>query len=91
MADALEAWVDETGIDGFNLTYALAHETVRDVVEWVVPELQRRGRYPTAYVPGALRHKLFGRGARLPASHAARQLRLGGAPAPAPAPASTTV
>lgn len=87
VADALEAWVDETGIDGFNLTYALAHETIRDVVEWVVPELQRRGRYPSAYAPGALRHKLFGRGARLPGGHAARQLRLGSAKAPAPPPA----
>ncbi|WP_428419479.1 LLM class flavin-dependent oxidoreductase [Methylibium sp.] len=76
VADELERWVDETGIDGFNLTYALAHETMRDVVELVVPELQRRGRYATEYTPGPLRHKLFGRGARLAPQHAARRLKL---------------
>jgi FMN-dependent oxidoreductase (nitrilotriacetate monooxygenase family) len=76
VADELERWVEATGIDGFNLTYALAHETMRDVVELIVPELQRRGRYATEYTPGALRHKLFGRGARLPARHAARAAAL---------------
>lgn len=88
VADALESWVDETGIDGFNLTYALSHETIRDVVELVVPELQRRGRYPTAYAEGTLRHKLFGRGPRLAETHAARRLRIG-APAEAAADPAT--
>jgi len=77
VADQLEDWVDRTGIDGFNLTYALSHETMEDVVRWVVPELQRRGRYRTAYTPGSLRHKLFAQGDRLPAEHAGRQVKLG--------------
>ncbi len=81
VADDLESWVDETGIDGFNLTFAVAHETMRDVVERVVPELQRRGRYPLEYAPGTLRDKLFGRGARLDARHAARQVRIDAAQA----------
>jgi long-chain alkane monooxygenase len=34
-----------------------------------VPELQRRGVYPTAYKNGTLREKLFGAGARLPETH----------------------
>ena len=85
VASELEAWVDETGIDGFNLTYAIAHETMRDVVERIVPELQRRGRYRSAYPQGTLRSKLFRQGARLPASHAGRQVRLG-----EEAPAATT-
>jgi FMN-dependent oxidoreductase (nitrilotriacetate monooxygenase family) len=76
VADALEAWVDETGIDGFNLTHALAHESMRDVVERVVPELQRRGRYRKAYDAGSLRHKLFGQGPRLPATHVGRRVSL---------------
>ncbi|MFT3956065.1 MAG: LLM class flavin-dependent oxidoreductase [Piscinibacter sp.] len=88
VADALESWVDDTGIDGFNLTYALSHETIRDVVELIVPELQRRGRYPTAYADGALRHKLFGRGARLGADHSARRVRID---APAFIPSHDTV
>jgi hypothetical protein len=37
----------------------------------VVPELQQRGRYKTAYADGALRHKLFGQGPRLAAPHPA--------------------
>ncbi len=69
VADALEAWIEETGVDGFNLAYAVTPETFEDVVAYVVPELQRRGRYKTAYAPGTLRHKLFGRGDRLGAEH----------------------
>jgi FMN-dependent oxidoreductase (nitrilotriacetate monooxygenase family) len=76
VADALERWIDATGIDGFNLAYAIAHETMRDVVDFVVPELQRRGRYAAEYTAGALRHKLFGRGPRLDGRHAARRVRL---------------
>jgi hypothetical protein len=45
------------------------------VVEFVVPELRRRGVYPTEYLPGTLRNKLFGRGDRLPADHPARRFR----------------
>jgi long-chain alkane monooxygenase len=76
VADQLEAWMDETGIDGFNLAFALPNETFKDIVDLVVPELQRRGRYRSAYTNGTLREKLFGRAARLPASHPARQIRL---------------
>ena len=61
VADQLEAWQDETGIDGFNLAFAVAHESMRDVVELIVPELQKRGRYRKEYTPGTLREKLFGR------------------------------
>ena len=73
VADALIALQASTGIDGFNLTYAIAPDTFRDVVERVVPELQRRGMYPTRYVDGTLRDKLFGRGARLPDAHVGRR------------------
>lgn len=82
VADQLEAWVDETGIDGFNLTYAVTHGSMRDVVDWVVPELQRRGRYRLDYSPGTLRRQLFGRGDRLSPTHAARQVRIGDGQAP---------
>lgn len=61
VADQLEAWQDETGIDGFNLAFAVAHESMRDVVELIVPELQKRDRYRKEYTPGTLREKLFGR------------------------------
>ena len=76
IADQLEAWMDETGIDGFNLAYAIAHESMEDVVAFIVPELQRRGRYRTAYTDGTLRHQLFGAGPCLHPRHAGRLVRI---------------
>ena len=69
VADELESWVAETGVDGFNLAYAITPGTFEDVVEHVVPVLQERGRYPTSYEPGTLRSRLLGRGDRLPEEH----------------------
>jgi alkanesulfonate monooxygenase SsuD/methylene tetrahydromethanopterin reductase-like flavin-dependent oxidoreductase (luciferase family) len=76
VADGLEHWIDTTGIDGFNLCYAVAPETMTDVVDLVIPELQKRGRYKRAYTPGTLREKLFGaRNARLASPHPAATYR----------------
>ena len=72
IADTLESWVAQTDIDGFNLAYAVTPETFTDLVEFVVPELQRRGVYKTEYRKGTLREKLFGVGrARLSGAHPA--------------------
>ena len=60
VADALERWVDEGGIDGFNLAYAVTPGTVTDFIDYVVPELQRRGRAQTGYGSGTFRQKLLG-------------------------------
>lgn len=75
VADELQRWVEATDLDGFNLAYAVAHETFADVVEHLVPELQRRGVYPQAYREGTLREKLFGAGPLLPANHPAARYR----------------
>jgi alkanesulfonate monooxygenase len=76
VADALEDWVEKTGVDGFNLAFAVRPESMEAVVELLVPELQRRGRYPHAYEPGTLREKLFSQGApRLEAPHPAAGFR----------------
>ncbi|MGQ3280511.1 MAG: NtaA/DmoA family FMN-dependent monooxygenase, partial [Shinella sp.] len=75
IADLLQEWVAETDIDGFNLAYALAHESFADVIGYVVPELQRRGVYATGYREGTLRDKLFGDGPYLPESHPAHRFR----------------
>lgn len=75
VADLLQEWVEDTDIDGFNLAYALAHETFADVIGYVVPELQRRGVYATQYHQGTLREKLFGSGSFLPTSHPAHRFR----------------
>ena len=70
IADHLEQWIEDTGLDGFNLAFAVRPETFVDVVDLLVPELQRRGRYKTAYAKGTLREKLFGY-ARLNRQHPA--------------------
>jgi len=75
IADILQQWVEETDVDGFNLAYAITPGTFEDVVEYVVPELQRRGAYPRAYRPGTLREKLFGGGAHLQAPHPGASFR----------------
>ncbi|QIM17385.1 LLM class flavin-dependent oxidoreductase [Leucobacter insecticola] len=77
VADQMQQIVAETGIDGFNLAYAVTPGTFEDVVKHVVPELQRRGAYPTEYAPGTLRQKLFGAGDRLPENHRGSQYRVG--------------
>jgi alkanesulfonate monooxygenase len=79
VADQLEEWVDETDVDGFNLSYILTPESFSDFVELVVPELQRRGVYKLDYSAGTLREKLYGAGrSRLPQSHPAATYRYGG-------------
>lgn len=76
VVDAMQDWVAKTGVDGFNLAYAVTPETFENIVDLIVPELQQRGLYKTAYAPGTLREKLYGAGrARLPASHPAAKLR----------------
>ncbi|MGY9056228.1 MAG: LLM class flavin-dependent oxidoreductase [Alphaproteobacteria bacterium] len=74
VAEQMIGWMDETGIDGLNLAYAVMPETFEDVVEMVVPELQSRGRYKTAYREGSMREKLYGH-ARLGESHPAAAYR----------------
>ncbi|BEP48252.1 MULTISPECIES: LLM class flavin-dependent oxidoreductase [Variovorax] len=75
VADELQSWIDETGADGFNLSRTVVPESYEDFVDLVVPELQNRGIYKTAYAEGSLRRKLFDAGDRLPARHAAAQFR----------------
>lgn len=65
VADELERWIDEGEIDGFNLTRTVVPECYEDFIDLVVPELQARGRYKTAYRHGSLRAKLFNGEARL--------------------------
>ena len=74
IADTFQDWMENADVDGFNLAYAVTPETFEDIVDGVIPELQRRGVYKTAYAPGTLREKLTGR-ARLPASHPAARVR----------------
>ncbi len=75
VADELERWVDETGIDGLNLVPIYQPGSFTEFIELVVPELQRRGRMRTGYDGDTLRENLFGAGhRRLPPDHPAYRI-----------------
>jgi hypothetical protein len=74
IADRMQEYM-ATGIDGFNLVRTVAPEGMTDFVDLVVPELQRRGIYKTAYASGTYREKLFGGGPTLKAPHPATRHR----------------
>jgi FMN-dependent oxidoreductase (nitrilotriacetate monooxygenase family) len=69
-ADEIERWSDTFDLDGFLMRQFLSPGTARDFGDFVVPELQRRGRYRTQYEGTTLRENLFGPGRkRLAESH----------------------
>lgn len=60
VADQIIAWVDAMDVDGLNLSYAITPAGFEDLGTYVVPELQRRGRFKHDYAAGTLREKLYG-------------------------------
>ncbi|MBL7253150.1 LLM class flavin-dependent oxidoreductase [Paractinoplanes lichenicola] len=76
VADELERWIDEAGIDGFNIADPIPPVTFRDFTDLVVPELQRRGRVWTDYEGSTLRESFHGPGVtRVRPDHPAAQYR----------------
>ena len=70
VADELKSWIEETGVDGFNVSHAVKYQDIKDFTDFVVPELQRRGLMRTAYDGTTLRENLFGAGqTQLAADH----------------------
>ena len=70
VADQIESWAQATGVDGFNLVRTVMPESLEAIVDLLIPELQSRGRFKTAYREGSLREKLFAHGsAHLPSTH----------------------
>ena len=76
VADALQAWMVEADVDGFNLSRTVMPECLEAFIDLVVPVLQERGLYKTAYAPGTYREKLFGEDAHLSATHPAATHRV---------------
>ena len=74
VAEELIKIQDETDLDGFSLAYHITPGTFEDIVEYVVPELQERGRYKTEHTVGTLHHKMFGNGEHLPKRHIGAKL-----------------
>ena len=58
IADKMEHWVNNQGADGFNLMPPSLPHSIEDFVEYVVPELQRRGSFRREYEGNTLRSHL---------------------------------
>lgn len=58
IADELQAWFEQQAADGFNVMPPLLPTGLEDFANEVVPELQRRGLFRTAYEGSTLRDRL---------------------------------
>jgi alkanesulfonate monooxygenase SsuD/methylene tetrahydromethanopterin reductase-like flavin-dependent oxidoreductase (luciferase family) len=75
IAERLQQWA-QAGIDGVNVMYSTTPGSFLDFIEYVAPELQKRGLMQREYSPGTLREKLFGAGPYLPDRHVGRSYRI---------------
>jgi alkanesulfonate monooxygenase SsuD/methylene tetrahydromethanopterin reductase-like flavin-dependent oxidoreductase (luciferase family) len=82
VCDELAGWHD-AGVDGINLVNARDPETYEEFVDLIPPVLRGRGLMQRDYAEGTLRHKLFGRGDRVPQRHPAARYRGAFVPQPA--------
>ncbi|HET6234008.1 MAG TPA: LLM class flavin-dependent oxidoreductase [Acetobacteraceae bacterium] len=58
IADVMEEWIDAEACDGFNITPTHLPGGCEDFVNFITPELQRRGRFRTEYEGATLRENL---------------------------------
>jgi len=73
VADELQHWHEEVGVDGFNVKEVLRTGSLDDVVDLLVPELRARDLLAEPTAGETLRERLLGDGPRLAPSHPARQ------------------
>ncbi|POW55651.1 MULTISPECIES: LLM class flavin-dependent oxidoreductase [Pantoea] len=58
IADDFQLWLEQGGADGFNIMPAIMPDQLDLFVELVIPELRRRGLFPTDYAYATLRENL---------------------------------
>ena len=58
IADTLQVWFEQEGADGFNILPPWLPDGLTDFIDLVIPELQRRGLFRTAYEGQTLRENL---------------------------------
>ncbi|MET0886413.1 MAG: NtaA/DmoA family FMN-dependent monooxygenase [Mycetocola sp.] len=76
VVDELEAHADRYDLDGFLLRSLMYPHSMRDFRDYIVPEMQRRGIYRTAYEGTTLREHIFGAGrTRIADNHHAASFR----------------
>jgi FMN-dependent oxidoreductase (nitrilotriacetate monooxygenase family) len=82
VADQVEAFVAQTGADGFLIQPHMTPDTYDDFIELLLPELRRRGLARSEYEGTTLRERLFPEGtAHLPETHRGHAFRAGRNPA----------
>lgn len=62
VADTLEQWITEADVDGFNLGHVVVPGAWEDVIQYLLPELEKRGWLGTGDYPvrgGTARENLF--------------------------------
>lgn len=77
VADILEKWVDVAEVDGFNISYATTPGTFEDVIQYLWPELHRRGVLQTEYAGTTMRENYLqdGGGPKVRHGHPATKYR----------------
>lgn len=77
VADILQRWIEESGVDGFNLSYAVNPGDFEDMIKWLLPELRARGVFWDDYVATTTRENYLqdGRGPRLRDDHPGSQYK----------------
>lgn len=75
VANILEQWVEEAGVDGFNISYATTPSTFEDLVKYLWPELRNRGVLQKQYAGSTMRENYLqdGKGPRARDWHPARE------------------
>ncbi|WP_087745527.1 MULTISPECIES: LLM class flavin-dependent oxidoreductase [unclassified Acidovorax] len=58
IADRMQEWFENGAADGFNVMPSVLPQSLDEFVELVIPELQRRGLFRTAYEGSTLRENL---------------------------------
>jgi alkanesulfonate monooxygenase SsuD/methylene tetrahydromethanopterin reductase-like flavin-dependent oxidoreductase (luciferase family) len=58
IVDDMETWFKEGAADGFNLCPAILPNGLEDFVEFILPELRKRGLFRTEYASSTLRGNL---------------------------------
>lgn len=66
----MERWIEVADVDGFNLAHVTNPGTFEDIIEFLLPELERRGLYATKVEKegATAREVIFGT-SRLPEDH----------------------
>lgn len=77
VADYLQTWIEEGGVDGFNISYAVNPGDFEDIITYLLPELRARGVFWDDYAASTTRENYFqdGKGPRVRDDHPAAQHR----------------